>query len=278
MSKMEKLTSNNLKEILDKHKKWMEDEPDGECADLTGADLCDVDFHYVDLYRANLRHTHLCGADLSSSTLRYADLTDANLCGANLYNADLHGASLRGANLSGANLCGATLSHASLFGANLFGADLSGADLYCADLYCANLVGINPSGANFSHVDLRGAKIETPLLNKILPIACPEAGSFIGWKKCRNGLIVKLEICEDAKRLSALKRECRCSKARVVEICDIDGTTQYTEAISVYDRDFVYKLGEIVEVEDFDEDRHHDCSKGIHFFITRQEAVDYDVS
>lgn len=28
-------------------------------------------------------------------------------------------------------------------------------------------------------------------------------------------------------------------------------------------------------VEDFDEDRRNECAAGIHFFITRQEAVDY---
>ena len=132
------------------------------------------------------------------------------------------------------------------------------------------------SGANLFGADLSYANLEISLLNKFFPIACPEYGSFIGWKKCRDGRIVGLEICEDAKRLSAYGRKCRCSKAKVIHINNVDGTVQYDEAVSIHTASFIYKLGEIVEVEDFDEDRRNECSTGIHFFITRQEAVDYE--
>ena len=144
-------------------------------------------------------------------------------------------------------------------------ADLSGADLRWADL----------SGANLRWADLNGAKIEDIILNKFYPIACPEYGAFIGWKKAGKK-IVKLEITEDAKRCSAFSRKCRCSKAKVLAIENIDGTeTDLTEIASDYNRKFIYKVGETVEVKDFDTDRRNECSTGIHFFITRQEAVDY---
>ena len=42
-----------------------------------------------------------------------------------------------------------------------------------------------------------------------------------------------------------------------------------------HDKDFIYKVGEIVEVKDFDENRWEECSTGIHFFLTRDEAVRY---
>lgn len=119
--------------------------------------------------------------------------------------------------------------------------------------------------------DLRGAK------NVSLPITCPEEGSFIGFKKCRNGLIVKLEITEDAMRCSATGRKCRCSKAKVISITNLDGTaTNVKTAISEHDSNFTYTCGEIVEVPNFNTNRWYECSAGIHFFITRQEAVDYD--
>ena len=188
-----------------------------------------------------------------------ADLRGANLRGADLYGADLYGANLRGANLYGANLYGANLYGANLYGANLQGADLYGADLYGADLYGANLRGAN----------LQGAK------NLSLPIACPEEGSFIGFKKA-NGCIVKLEIPEDALRCSATGRKCRCSKAKVLSITNYDGSDAGVNAVpSSYDGSFVYTVGEMVEVKDFNPDRWNECSSGIHFFITRQEAVDY---
>ena len=194
-----------------------------------------------------------------------ADLSGAYLSGAYLYQADLRGADLSGAYLRGANLSGANLRGAYLYQADLRGADLSGADLRGADLRGANLSGAYLRGANLS-----GAK------NLNFPIACPEEGSFIGFKKCQDGKIVKLKIPVDALRCSATGRKCRCSKAKVLSITNIDGTdANVGMAISKYDRNFIYKVGETIEVPNFNTDRWNECSTGIHFFITRQEAVDY---
>ena len=106
-------------------------------------------------------------------------------------------------------------------------------------------------------------------------MACPDAGSFIGWKKCNN-LIVKLLITEDALRSSATTRKCRCSKANVLEIQTLNGepaTVNYVS--SSYDPAFIYTVGESVSVNNFDTDRWNECAPGIHFFINRQEAVEY---
>ena len=127
------------------------------------------------------------------------------------------------------------------------------ADLSDADLFKANL---------------RDAK------NLIFPLACPEKGSFIGWKKCRGDLIVELEICADAKRSSATGRKCRCDKAKVVSVTTPDGDT-VESAISGFDCNFVYHVGDIVSVANFDDNRWNVCAPGIHFFISRQEAEDY---
>ena len=48
-----------------------------------------------------------------------------------------------------------------------------------------------------------------------------------------------------------------------------------TEVRSNRDSDFIYKVGEMVSVDNFDEDRWNECSTGIHFFINFQEAVEY---
>ena len=199
-----------------------------------------------------------------------ANLSGADLYQANLRGADLSGADLREANLYQANLRGADLSGADLSGADLYQANLRGADLRGANLSEANLSEANLSEANLSEANLRGAK------NLNFPIACPEEGSFIGFKKCQDGKIVKLKIPVDALRCSATGRKCRCSKAKVLSITNIDGTdANVGMAISKYDRNFIYKVGETIEVPNFNTDRWDECSTGIHFFITRQEAVDY---
>lgn len=106
-------------------------------------------------------------------------------------------------------------------------------------------------------------------------MACPTDGSFIGWKKA-SGYIVKLQIPEDARRSSAGGEKCRCDKAYVAEIQNMDGTKADIEAIhSNHDNNFVYAVGATVDVSDFDDDRWNECAPGIHFFIDRRAAVEY---
>ena len=158
--------------------------------------------------------------------------------------------------------------------ANLRGANLEGANLRGANLEGANLRGANLEGAN-----LRGA------LNASLVFAqtcvCPQKGAFIGFKKayygdCGDPCIVELEIPADAKRSNASGRKCRASKARVVEITDLEGNPidGAKRVFSGHDNSFTYSNGVTVEpTEPFEEDRWDECAPGIHFFITREEAV-----
>ena len=237
-----------------------------------GANLSDADLSDADLRCANLRCANLCGANLSDAdlrgaNLRCANLSDANLSCANLSDADLRCANLSDADLSDANLRCANLSGADLRGAdlrcaNLCGADLSDADLRGADLRCANL-----SCANLSDADLCDAKG--------CYLSCPTEGSFIGWKKA-SGHIVKLRIPEDARRSSATGHKCRCDKAYVMEIQNMDGTRATEDTVrSDHDQNFVYTVGATVEVPDFDDNRWSECAPGIHFFIDRRAAVEY---
>ena len=192
----------------------------------------------------------------------------ANLFGANLRGANLSDADLRCANLFGANLRGANLSDADLRCANLSDADLRNADLCRADLRNADLC----------RADLCEASIDQMMWNiytVFYPLQCPESGSYIGYKKA-SGLVVELEIPADARRSSATSRKCRASKAKVLSITDINGNPAGGQVKSNYDPNFVYAIGETVEVTDFDDNRWNECSTGIHHFITRAEAVIYE--
>ena len=215
-------------------------------------------------------HKHWINEDCEGWENMKADLCDANLRG-----ADLRDANLRGANLCDVNLCNANLRDAYLYGAdlcdaNLRDADLRGADLRGADLRDANLCNANLCDADLCDADLRGAK-NLPFI----PYVCPDTGSFIGYKKASN-MIIKLEITEDAKRVSATSRKCRCNKAKVLGIYDYNhNLLEDKEVASDRDKDFIYRVGEVAEVKDFDEDRWNECSTGIHFFINFQEAVKY---
>ena len=173
-----------------------------------------------------------------------------------------------------ADLSGADLSGADLSGANLRGADLSETDLRVADLRVADLRGANLRGADLSGADLSGAYLRGAS-GLFAPMACPSVGAFVAWKKCRHDLIVKLLIPEDARRLSATGRKCWCDKAEVLEIQNLDGTNAGTTAYSMHTGNFAYVVGQTVTPDSFCEDRWQECSNGIHFFITREEAVRY---
>ena len=230
------MTNEEIQEILKSHLKWLNGEPDGKRAVLVGADLS----------RANLQYANLTGADLSGANLNRTYLYKANISEAELLYADLNKAILDGADLQYTDLRNANLSEANISGTNLRGADLRGANL--ENIYYDNSTLFYTS-------------------------SCPEKGSFIGFKKCGK-YIVELRITENAKRCSATSRKCRCSEAEVLSITNIDGTSADISSVSSnFDPNFVYKIGEIVHVDDFDEDRWNECSSGIHFFIIRDEAV-----
>ncbi len=235
---MRKISKEELKAIIENHEHWILKDCNGwenMRADLSGADLSGVDLRCANLCNANLRHADLRRADLSGANLYCTSLYCADLSVANLRNADIRHADLRHADLRFADLSNASLSYTDLFRANF--------------RYAKNI--------------------------PFIPMVCPDTGSFIAWKKASDK-IVKIKIPEFAKRSSATGRKCRCNEAIVLGIENMDGTaSDVTSVCSSYDSSFVYTVGHTVSVENFDEDRFNECAPGIHFFINRQEAVDY---
>ena len=215
---------------------------------------------------ANLSWAYLSGAYLSE-----ADLSGANLSKASLIEANLSGAYLSGADLSGADLREAYLSRADLREANLRGADLHGANLSVAYLSGANLRGASLSeaylsGANLSEANLSGAKNVPSIPWTIVP----SEGDIIVYKKLLEGVCTLL-IPKEAKRLNATGRKCRAEFAIVLNLPE-----DVTIGHSIHDDTFVYEVGQrVTPKEPFCEDRWAECSSGIHFFITREEAENY---
>lgn len=207
--------------------------------------------------RANLRCANLENADLEYVNLKYADLKYANLSNTDLSNADLRYTNLRCVDLRYTDLRYTNLSHADLSYSNLSNANLSNANLSNADLSSANLKDIKTN-------------IHTIGYN----LACPEKGSFIGYKKA-SGCLIELLILEDAKRSSASTAKCRCDKAKVLEIRDIKTGKKVNKVNSDYNVNFIYEVGEIIHVDDFDNNRWNECSTGIHFFVNKENAINY---
>ncbi len=175
-------------------------------------------------------------ANLRDADLRGANLCKADLCGANLRDADLRDANLRDADLRGANLC-----NANLCGANLCGANLCNADLCNADLRGANKIRL-------------GKVLDEPLT---------------GYKKTNEGVVITAEIPAGAIVFSINGSKCRTNKAKIT---DMDG---HKVLHSQYNNSFEYRLGQEINIKDFNLMYNIECANGFHFFRTRKEAEEY---
>ena len=163
----------------------------------------------------------------------------------------LQGRSGQQANLEGANL----------EGANLEGADLEGANLEGANLMRANLMRANLMRANLEGADLEGADLPPFQI-------CPTEGSFVAWKTA-GGAILKLEIPKRAKRTSSLiGRKCRASMVKVLEVY----ASEKKVLLGNHDGRTPYQKGRLTKADSFDSDIRVECTHGIHFFLTREEA------
>jgi hypothetical protein len=123
------------------------------------------------------------------------------------------------------------------------------------------------SRADLSYANLSYANLS--LFDNARLSIVPEVGSFIGWKKCLNGVIVKIKIQENAKRSNSTGRKCRAEYVKVLEVIGAE------KGISAHDYKTTYRIGKTVRCNKWEENRWLECAGGIHFFLTRAEAEAY---
>lgn len=263
-----------LEEILENHLHWLKRDVEGwkeMRAKLDGADISNTDLRF-----ANLKYAYLDDVNFYKSDLRGANFCNASLQHTNLSYTDCRGATLNDTNICDSNLIHADFCDASLVGAylphsNLTRADFQGANLGWADLRDCVLDGTGFRDCNFIYANLRGSNYIP-----YIPLECPSDGAFVGWKKVNN-VLIKLEIPADAKRSSATTNKCRCDKAKVLGFYDTLGVNELdiTEFVNDKYEKCKYVKGEMVYPDSFDEDRWNECSHGIHFFVNKQDAINY---
>ena len=236
---MKKMTKKELKSLLDDFRN-----KEGE--------------EYLDLTYISMRTKKLEGMDFSRVDFSNSDFKDVNFRSCKFDNAKLQ--------------------HTKFENCDLSGSSFAYANLFSADLRTCDLSGSNFDGADFFAALLWEAKLDNLLVTdrtKFFRNYCPKAGYIFGYKKCFNERMVQLLIPKDAKRCSSTTNACRCDKARVVAITDVNKKESYKEAMSFVDPNFIYRLGEMVYADSYNEDRWHDSSHGIHFWMTFEEALSY---
>ena len=269
------INGKTLEEILENHLHWLKQDVDGwkeMRANLNGADISNTDlrfanFKYASLNDVNFYKSDLRGADLRRASLQHTNLSYADFREATLNDIYIFNSNLAHADFGDASLVGADISHSNLTRANFRWANFGWADLRNCVFYQSDF-----KECNFMYATLRGAKYVP-----YIPLQCPSDGAFIGWKRVKD-VLIKLEIPADAKRSSATTHKCRCEKAKVLGFYDTLGEMELNITELVNDRyeECKYVKGEMVYPDYFDEDRWNECSHGIHFFINKQDAINYN--
>ena len=265
--------------------------------DFSDTKLVDKVFNAVDLTGANFKKCKLFNCHFYSCKLTDVDFRQCEMVDCSFYNCHGHDSWLHYA----------LIRHSGFYDCSFLNFVME-----CAKVICSRISSCSFAEVFDRELDLTGTYVfDTRWFNpknytsKIIgaPIAeriCPSHGAFIGWKVCvgfvdcydsispDNGyvntfkrlqnVIVKLQIPASAERSNGFGRKCRCSKAKVLSFETLSGkkiNQKDIHVVSKHDSTFVYKLGETVVPDAFDHDRFRTCSSGIHFFITRAEAVDY---
>ena len=197
------------------------------------------------------QHKHWIKQDCEGWEGMRANLRRANLRRVDLTGEDLHGLNLNGADLRGANLSGTNLSSANLRGANLLGANLNEANLNEANLVEANLHETNLSEAERFRL---GMVVDEPLM---------------GYKKTDEGVVITAEIPAGAIVFCINGSKCRTNRAKITDM----GVHEVLH--SQYDNTFEYRLGQEINIKDFNLMYNVECASGFHFFRTRKEAEEY---
>ena len=210
--------------------------------------------------------------------LTYISIRTKKLEGMDFSRVDFSNSDFKNVNFRSCKFDNAKLQHIKFANCDFSDSSFAYADLFAADLRACNLSGSNFDGADFFAALLWEAKLDNLLVTdrtKFFRNYCPEEGYIFGYKKCFNERMVQLLIPKDAKRCSSTTNACRCDKARVVAITDVNKKESYKEAMSFVDPNFIYRLGEMVYADSYNDDRWHDSSHGIHFWMTFEEALGY---
>lgn len=211
----------------------------------------------------NLKEISLCNCDLSHTDFSHIDFSWCDFKNVDFRYCKFHNSVLDYAKFSKCDLSFSSFEDASLISTDLRGCKLAfsnckGANFYASILWQADMEGL----VQDEHT-------------QFLRNYCPQSGYILGYKKCFNDRMVTLLIPKEARRCSSTTRACRCDMAKVIAITDTKRELCFNEAISFVDANFIYKLGEMVHADSYNEDRWLDSSHGIHFWMSFEEALGY---
>lgn len=232
-------------------------------------DLCinDICFIYCSFRTCDLSHISFNACDFIGGSFANTDL-HSSYFNSNLSNVSFGFCDMEDCTLSfSSNIENGYLTHCDLSNTRIAG-QFTNCSFYSCNFFKAELGNSTFKKCNFGYN------------NQYYFSKCPTEGSFIGYKKAHSMVderecIIKLKITENALRSSATSNKCRCSRAKVLSIKDLYTNENILKAHSSFDESFIYEVGKTVVSNSFNENRWEECSNGIHFFMTEEEAKMY---
>lgn len=111
-----------------------------------------------------------------------------------------------------------------------------------------------------------------------------DESELVGYKKAwvdtsrTHSALVELDIPKTAIIVKGPCNMYRCNKAKVRSIIDLDATKEISQAVSNFDKTFIYKVGKNVASSGQIDKNNETCSgAGIHFFMSKEEALRYRI-
>ena len=284
--------------------------------DLSGADLRYFTFSNVNFENAFLKETFFTGstfrfvnfknADLRRSKFINCDFHNCSFDNAFMYNCDLSksiaentsfkSAIIEYAILKGVNFRCNVFLETSFEGSILEYSELKYSAFRFVNLKDCSLKRSDMTASNFMNTDFARAFMKDAILvncnfysNYNLDKIVGKNNNYIegkvltdniiGYKKCMDYTIVTLEIPRGAIVFSIDGTKCRTNKAKVIAIDGADRAYSKHSTYSEHNRTYghmSYYVGDEITVYNFDCKYNEECSRGIHFFLTREEAEDYE--
>ena len=128
----------------------------------------------------------------------------------------------------------------------------------------ANLEGANLEGAN-----LKGAYLDE---NEKFRLGQILKEPMTGYKKTKEGIVITATIPAGAIVFCINGSKCRTNRAKITDMGE-----QKEVLHSSYDNKFEYRLGQEIDIKDFNLMYNVECASGFHFFRTREEAEKYNI-
>ena len=198
---------------------------------------------------------------------------------------DLTGAKFSGCDLTHVIFTNCDLTDALFINANLVGAEFYNCKVSCniicmdgLNLKVPTLLYDNQLRADYNFYDNDNNKIY--VLRNIERYLYTEHQELVGYKivesedSPRKILLCKLLIPSYAKRIIIENGKCRCDIAKVLRLYTRNGEDFQGKAKPFIQRDskLRYEVGKNVCADSYDDCIYIECSGGIHFFMTEEEA------